>query len=179
MELDDDTLAHYGVKGMKWGVRRNMPEGVSPRTAREARKDADEFAKAKMFYGEGAGTRRKLIKAKVDAKVKKDPTYKKAFDHYVEGQDMAKRASQARSLRRRTDAKNTTGKTVRGVYRKATGGFGQTSAAAAAIYAGYSIAKQMGYDRIIADAAKRTFSEATKSGSVKRGEQILRDFMNS
>ena len=39
----DEFLAHYGVKGMKWGVRR------------AARKDANEFAAAKMYYGKGAG----------------------------------------------------------------------------------------------------------------------------
>ena len=33
----DEFLAHYGVKGMKWGVRR------------AARKDANEFAAAKMY----------------------------------------------------------------------------------------------------------------------------------
>lgn len=68
----EDFLMHYGVKGMKWGTRKNYYEGASNKTNREARKDASEFARAQMFYGEGAGTRRKLIRATVDAKTKKD-----------------------------------------------------------------------------------------------------------
>ena len=63
----DEFLAHYGVKGMKLGVRR------------AARKDANEFAAAKMYYGKGAGTRRKLIKAKVETR-SADPRYKEAFE---------------------------------------------------------------------------------------------------
>ena len=50
---------HFGIKGMKWGVRK---------TKSEARKDAHEYARAKMFYGEGAGIRRKKIKARVDTR---------------------------------------------------------------------------------------------------------------
>lgn len=61
--MGHSELMHYGVKGMKWGVRR----------------DAKEFTQAKMHYGEGAGNRRKLIKATVKAR-SKDPFYKSEFD---------------------------------------------------------------------------------------------------
>lgn len=40
--MGHSELMHYGVKGMKWGVRRR------------ARRDAKEFTQAKMYYGEGA-----------------------------------------------------------------------------------------------------------------------------
>lgn len=72
-----NELYNYGVKGMRWGVRRR------------ATKDAKEFARAKMFYGEGAGTRRKLIKATVEER-SKDPQYKKAFDEALSKQNMSK-----------------------------------------------------------------------------------------
>lgn len=57
--MGHSELMHYGVKGMKWGVRRR------------ARRDAKEFTQAKMYYGEGAGNRRKLIKATVKAQDRK------------------------------------------------------------------------------------------------------------
>ena len=139
-ETDQDLLNHYGVKGMKWGVRKNRPEGVSRRTNRQAKKDAEEFTKAKMYYGEGAGTRRKLIKNTVEARAKKDPSYKKAFDAHVENTDYAKRAQQARSQRKSTDTKKAVAKTGKQVSHALRGnsqyaGFGAMAIAAAGTYA--------------------------------------------
>lgn len=73
-----------------------------------------------MYYGEGAGNRRKLIKAKVKQR-STDASYKKAFDNHVANTDWEKRAQQARGKRRRQDAKNSVGKTARGVRNLATG----------------------------------------------------------
>ena len=121
MTLYDPYLAHYGVKGMKWGVRKSdRPSGVSRKTNREAKRDAKEFTEAKMFYGQGAGTRRKLIKTKVNQK-SRDPSYKKAFDHHVANTDMATRAESARSQRKKADRKNAVRKTVRGTTFRLTG----------------------------------------------------------
>lgn len=50
----DDFLAHYGVKGMRWGQRKASISGVSARTNREARRDANEFAKDSGLVDKGA-----------------------------------------------------------------------------------------------------------------------------
>lgn len=157
-------LAHYGVLGMKWGVRKDRgAQGVSRSTNRQAKKDAAEFTKAKMFYGEGAGTRRKLIKAKVEAATKKNPDYKKAFDHYVANTDLGKRASQAKRTRKRKDITGGTAKTARGVNRYVNGGFGSVSLASAVVGAGYLYAKQTGTDQILKQHGQRLVSDVLKN----------------
>lgn len=161
----DDFLEHFGVKGMKWGQRKARPEGVSARTNRAASKDAAEFARAKMFYGEGAGTRRKLIKAQVEAKSKIDPSYKKAFDHHLERQDMGKQAVKAKSERRRKDVASKTTKTVKGAHRQLTGGMGNVSMASAALAGGYVVAKKTGADKVILDAGKKAMADLFNSRS--------------
>jgi len=137
--LPHDEIYHFGVKGMRWGVRRDGLPGVSNRTYREAGKDAKEFTRAKMFYGEGAGTRRKLIKATVESKSKKDPSYKKAFEHHVSKTDFGKRASQARSERKRKDVKNETKKTARGIKNLIMGTGASVGMTAAVLYGGYQV----------------------------------------
>src|SRR3954447_25975541 len=112
----EEALIHYGKKGMRWGVRKedDGPEGVPKKTNKMAKADAEEFTRAKLFYGEGAGTRRKLIKAKVEARSKVDALYKKAFDHHVAKTDLAARAEQATKERKRTDTKKAVKKTGKG-----------------------------------------------------------------
>ena len=95
MSPDNDVaLEHYGVKGMKWGVRR------------EAKRDANKFAKAKMYYGEGAGTQRKLIKATVESKRKKDSQYGEAFDYYMDNTVAKKVATEYNVMKIKQQFKN-------------------------------------------------------------------------
>lgn len=175
----EDFLAHYGVKGMKWGVRKadSRPEGVSARVNRDAKKDAREFARAKMFYGEGAGTRRKLIKATVEQKSKRDPSYKKAFDFHVDAQDMSKHAAKAQSERRRKDVTAKTTKTARGVHRQLTGGFGNVSMASAAIAGGYVVAKQTGADKVVINAAKTGFNNARRAAQSQQNRRAVNNWL--
>jgi len=133
---EEDFLAHFGVKGMHWGIRKDRAPGASSKTDREARKDAQEHARAQMFYGEGAGTRRKLIKATVEAKSKKDPSYKSAFDHHISNQDMSTHAQKARTERSLTDKKRSVKRGTKYVARRVTGEMGSAAAFTALAIAG-------------------------------------------
>lgn len=174
-----DELIHFGVKGMRWGVRRDTPSGVSARTNRDAQKDAKEFARAKVFYGEGAGTRRKLIKATVEGKSKKDPNYKKAFDFHLDRQDTSKHAAKARGERKRKDVANSTRKTARGVSHILRGNPQYASAAAALLVGGALAARRAGIDKVLLNAGKVAMSTVRNSGNLRAGmpaSEFLRNF---
>jgi len=171
----DDFLEHHGIKGMKWGRRQSRPAGVSRKTDKEAKKDAEEFARAKMFYGQGAGTRRKLIKSQVESKSKTSASYKSAFDHHLANQNMAEHTTKAISERRRKNTINTTTKTARGVHRQLTGGFGGVTLASAAIAAGYVAARKTGTDKIIMDAAKKKMSDVVNDVKDKKKKNNVVD----
>lgn len=170
----DDVLIHHGVKGMKWGVRKDRgPEGVSRKTNRQASKDAKEFTSAKMYFGEGAGTRRKLIKATVTQK-SKDPSYKKAFDYHVNKTDMAKRAEQARGKRKRTDVVKGTAKTARGIGHLIRGNGRYASLAAATIFTAAVAAHKSGLDKKIFDAGKSGLKTAMNSQTFQTGADFIK-----
>lgn len=172
----DDFLQHYGVKGMKWGQRKSEnPGGVSNKVNREAKKDAEEFTRAKLFYGEGAGTRRKLIKAKVEARKAKDPGYKEAFDHHVNGTDFEKRASQAKKERRRKDATNSTRKGVRGTVNILNGNSQAASAATALVVGGALYAHKNGIDRAVMESLKSSYSSAMEASRRRNDAAIVAD----
>lgn len=163
MSLDNDVaLEHYGVKGMKWGVRL------------EAKRDANKFAKAKMYYGEGAGTQRKLIKATVESKRKKDSKYGEAFDYYMDNQNMATRAQQARTKRRTTDATNSVRKTARGIGHIINGNSMYASAAAAAIY---GAAKFTGADKAAKTAYNTVAKKVATEYNVMKIKQQFKNFV--
>lgn len=172
MNDSDDFLAHYGVKGMRWGVRRNAAPGVSRKTDREARKDATEFARAKMFYGEGAGNRRKLINNSVVDKRKRDPSYGKAFDHHVNQQNMADHAQKARRERSRTDRKTRSKQRAGYVARRFTGEMGTQAAFTAAIFAGAAFAKSPKGQRMMKDVS----SKVRNSQAQRQGAAFLSDY---
>ena len=172
----DDELYHHGIKGQKWGVRRYQNEdgsltaagkvrlasGNVPLSTRlAAKKDAKEYARAKMYYGEGAGTRRKLINATVNQRSKNDPFYKEEFDRQLSKQDMAKHAAKARAERTATDTKNAVVKTGKGIINAARG-IGYVSATAATIY---SVAHYTGLDKKVMEYGERMISNIPNSVS--------------
>lgn len=154
----DEFLAHYGVKGMRWGKTSSRPAGTSRRTERDAGKDAKEFARAKMYYGEGAGVRRRLINGTVQSK-SKDAAYKESFERQLNGQDMAKRASEARGKRKRTDTVKGAQKTTRGVVNVLKGNMRNASAASIVLLGAAGAAHNAGVDKALLEYGKRTIKD--------------------
>lgn len=135
---EEDFLAHYGVMGMHWGIRKDKRSSgtVSKAVDRDAAKDAKEFARAYMFYGEGAGTRRKLIGKSVESKQKNVPGYRQAFEKHYAEQDMSRHAVKAINERNRTDKKKTIKRGASYVARRITGEMGTVAAFTALTIAG-------------------------------------------
>lgn len=121
---------------------------------REAAKDAVEWARAEMYFGEGAGNRRKLISATVSAKMDRYPAYRVWFNKYVAQQDMAKHAKLARRERRRTDTLHAINKNVKAA---AAGNYGGVNAVVLVAMVGGWYAHQTGYDKKVAEAARRRY----------------------
>lgn len=71
-------LAHFGVKGMKWGVHRSK----NPLKSKEMKKQINQEAKNlnRALYGTSYNSRKKVvaIRKSIDAKDQKTPGYKKA-----------------------------------------------------------------------------------------------------
>lgn len=169
----DDFLAHFGVKGMRWG-HRNGVEGVSNRVNRMAAKDAKEHGLAKMYYGEGAGIRRRQIKNVVETRKKQDPTYAKAFDHHVTQQDLAKASAKAHSKRKRTDMAKGTAKTARGINHIINGNPQYATAAATLLVGGAMYIHKSGIDKVIFDKGKTFYKDAKSRATGDIWDQIRR-----
>ena len=163
----DDELYHYGVKGMKWGVRR-----AERKTRKQARKDAQETARSKMYYGEGAGVRRRNINAVVRQR-SKDPTYKKAFDEEYSKQDMGKARRDAERQRKTTDRvepiKTGIGRGVKKAVRAGT-----KAVTFAATTASYYIRHPDEAKAMVNKIASKASSSINKARNVARGAQFLR-----
>ncbi len=179
----NNELYHHGVEGQKWGVKNGPPyplgSGMSPRKAQSrAKKDAKEYARAKMFYGEGAGTRRKLIKNIVNER-SKDPVYKQAFDEALSRQDMAKHAEKAKSERHRKDAANTVAKTGRGLANIISGHPERAGAALVAtttvVGLTAAVAHKTGVDKVIANAAKQKVNDIRNAAATAKARRWLKN----
>jgi hypothetical protein len=127
---------------------------VSTKIKREAIRDADEYAMAKMFYGEGAGIRRRLINQTVQFKIANIPGYDVAFQQELAKQDFAKLSKKARKERKLIDAKDAavhnSKAIIRGDYRSLS------LPLLAAVGVGY-LAHTTGYDKKAVEFTKREY----------------------
>ncbi|ASR79973.1 hypothetical protein SEA_ARCADIA_9 [Arthrobacter phage Arcadia] len=157
----DEILAHYGVLGMKWGKRSGVTR-QQKRTDREAAKDAKEAALAKMYFGEGAGIRRRHINNAVKSK-SRDPNYKEAFERHYANQDLAKAGTTARGQRKRKNASNATKKTAKGVKHVLTGNSQYANMTAIALVGAAAYARKTGVDKLILRAGTELVKNVMRS----------------
>lgn len=168
----ENELYHYGVKGMKWGVRR-----AERKTRKQARKDAQETARSKMYYGEGAGVRRRNINSVVRQR-SKDPTYKKAFDEEYSKQDMGKARRDAERQRKTTDrvepVKTGIGRGVKKAVRAGTKAVTFAATTAAGVATSYYISHPDEAKLMVNNIAQKASNAINKARNVARGAQFLR-----
>jgi hypothetical protein len=124
----DNHLVHVGILGMHWGQHKSS-DGIPDSTHRLAKKDAQRHIDAKMFYGKTAGTKRKLLKAEIDKKMKTIPGYEQSFSTHLQNIDIARSAKNATATRNRID----TIQNGRSLVKKTLGVTGSLTVAAAAM----------------------------------------------
>lgn len=124
---------------------------------KDAAKDAAEFAAAQMSYGEGAGTRRKLIESAVEYKARRIPGYHQAFTLAFDNQDTIKHVKNAKRTRKVRDVGALTSRNVKAVARGDRNGM--STPVIIAIVVG-TIAHKTGYDKKAWEYSKRKTAEA-------------------
>lgn len=169
----DAFLEHHGIKGMRWGVRKAERGGVSRAVDKQARKDAQEFARAKMFFGQGAGTRRKLINKSIEARKAHDLSYAKAFDRHVAKQDLSVHASKAVKERTSIDRTDRNKKRAGVVARRLTGEMG-TQAAFVALAAGGAAFFRSEKGKSTLRKGVKTFNNVVDEAHRRRGAAFIR-----
>ena len=122
-----------------------------------AEKDAYDWGLAQMFFGEGAGTRRKLVAARIDQRVLDIPGYEQALDKAYAKLDQVEMAEKAVALRKKIDRANKTGKNIRALKN---GNIRGLSTGLYVVAGGYVLARATGYDKIIEAEARKRWAQA-------------------
>lgn len=124
-----------------------------------AQADAEKWLSAEMSYGQGAGTRRKLIGAEIESKfvTLADSDYADLFNLAYEALDQNKFAKAAIKERKSLDRTIKTSKNVRALK---AGNLRGLSTGVYVIAIGAVVAHQTGYDKKIEAEAKKLYKKA-------------------
>lgn len=123
---------------------------------KDAAKDAAEYMAAQMSYGEGAGTRRKLIASAVDYKAARIPGYYEAFENSLQNQDITKHIKNAKRTRKVKDVSSAASRNIKAAARGDRNGM---STSVIIVIAVAAVAHKTGYDKKVWNYAKRKTQE--------------------
>lgn len=121
-----------------------------------AQQDAEEWGLAEMFFGEGAGTRRKLVGAKVSQRAVDIPGYAEAFDEALAKVNQIEMAEKALSLRRRLDRGSSVKKNLNAIK---SGKLQNLSTSVFVVGGLIYVAHTTGYDKKIEAKAKKLYKD--------------------
>lgn len=122
-----------------------------------ATKDASDWARAEMFFGEGAGIRRRHLEAQIKEKRNDIPNYKEWFDFAYSRQNMAEHAIAAAKERKKIDAMASAGKNFRAIR---SGNIHGLSNSVFVIGGLAYVVHATGADKKIVDETKRLYKKA-------------------
>lgn len=122
-----------------------------------AKKDAFDWARAEMFFGAGAGTRRKLLNAAIEDKVAKIPGYVELFEEYYSKQNFADHAIAAAKERKRIDRLVSLKRNGKGLL---TGNRRQLTTVVLTGVVVWGVLVETGYDEPIKKNVKQTYAKA-------------------
>jgi len=125
-----------------------------------ANKDAFNWARAEMFFGEGAGTRRKLLNAEISDKAHSIPGYRELFEKAYYKQNMADHAIKAAKERARLDHVSYLGKNVKALL---TGRVQNMSPSFIVIVGAGIVLHQTGYDKVLWAKGKKFYLDSKEA----------------
>ena len=140
--------------------------------AKLAAKDAAEWARAEMFFGEGAGTRRKLLEAEIAHKIENISEYHEAFKRAYANQNMAEHAIKAAKERKNIDRAAKVSKNVNALIR---GDRRSLSTGVFIIFAIGYVAHQTGYDQKAYDEGKKYYRKLKKEIAIRKMQRQWND----
>lgn len=138
-----------------------------------ATNDAESWARAEMFFGEGAGTRRKLLNAEIAHKVERISGYHEAFNKAYSKQNMADHAIKAAKERKHLDRSNIIRKNVGALLRGDRRGMSNAFAAVVIVAA---VSKATGYDKVAIEKAKKLKDDAQRRWVLYKSRRALKDY---
>lgn len=133
-----------------------------------ASKDAHNWARAEMFFGEGAGIRRRHLDAEINEKMATIPGYLEMFNQMYAKQDLAEHAIKAAQERKKIDAMTKAGKNMRAIK---SGNLAGLSTGVYVVVGGAILARQTGYDKKIAAEVKKQYRKAKQEISYRRAKR--------